>query len=29
VELDAILITGDPELLKLEGQFRIEKLSRR
>jgi hypothetical protein len=25
---DAVLVTGDPELLKLEGQLRLEKLSR-
>jgi hypothetical protein len=27
-ELDATLITGDPELEQLEGQIKLEKLSR-
>ena len=27
-QLDAVLVTGDPELLKLEGWLRLEKLSR-
>jgi uncharacterized protein len=28
-QLDAVLVTGDPELLALEGEFRLEKLPRR